>query len=239
MLFDFTGVSPENQKLAADVLGPLLGALVGGWLAFRKSRYDYSLKIGELNESYEHKLSELKTSFEYKLDELHKDLKNKQELSVWEIQLARTYRQLNEFYGPLLAIRSASNAVRIKLTKTYNEAKNIQMENEFRLVDLLPDIELEPHCAPLIEEIFNFGTRTEALFLDKAALVEGEWPQSFEKYLGHLAIMRAARKGANLHPGVEGSMADSVYPNELDDEIKASYGLLKQKLDRYDVLTKS
>jgi hypothetical protein len=152
-----------------------------------------------------------------------------------EIDRVRVLTQLTELYGPLQAIRQASKLVWQKLQRVYIEVEQMPADYHFRLVDLLPDIGKHKVYGPLVDEILVLASKTEELLVSKAGLIDGEWPDSFRAYLGHVAIMRAAHAGGNPRPGEAGFMADSSFPRSLDDDIEKTLSGVKEK---YDSLTK-
>jgi hypothetical protein len=169
--------------------------------------------------SFKAKLKELKHSFEYNLKQ-----------SASERVRAHTFQQLNDLFGPLMATRHASKMLWEKLSDTYASQNGLSPDDTFRLVDLLPSIKDDPSLGPYVDEIMKLGERAADLLTTKGGLVEGEWPESFRKYVGHVSIMRAAYNGGNSKPGVAGSMADSSFPEDLDADIERKYNVVKQKL---------
>lgn len=210
---DFSGVEAGAWSLAGGAVAALIAGLFS-WLA-----------------AY--------WSFGAKIDELTRSLENSRKLSASDKMLEHTFQQLNELYGPLLAIRHASKRLRKKLGVVYNVKEKLNPSHVFRLVDKLPTIKDDPIYKPYVDEILELGERASDLLLTKGALVEGEWPESFQQYVGHVSILRAAYDGGNPTPGVDGSMSDSVFPNSLDKDIEDTRKVLMERLAEYRKMAES
>lgn len=178
-------------------------------------------------------------SFGAKIDELTRSLENSRKLSASDKVLEQTFQQLNEFYGPLLAIRHASKQLWKSLVKIYNSQEGFDADHSFRLVDLLPKIKDNPIYRPYVDGILELGERASNLLVTKGALVEGEWPESFQAYIGHVSVLRAAYDGGNPAPGVENSMSDISFPRSFDQDIEDTRKKLMKRLDEYRNMAKS
>lgn len=212
-MFDFSGVEAGAWSLAGGAIAAVVTGLFSWLVAYQ--------------------------SFGKKIEELTRSLDNSRKLSASDKVLEHTFQQLNELYGPLMAIRHASKRLREKLGSVYNSLESKDSSYRFRLVDLLPEIKNNSVYKPYVDEILKLGERAAELLLTKGALVEGAWPESFQQYVGHVSILRAAYDGGNPSPGVEGSMADSVFPDQLDSDIEKTHKTLVERLDKYRQLAQA
>lgn len=210
---DFSGVEAGAWSLAGGAIAAVVAGLFSWLVAYQ--------------------------TFGRKIEELTRNLENSRKLSASDKVLEHTFQQLNELYGPLIAIRHASNRLRDKLGSLYNSVEGKDPSYRFRLVDLLPDIRENPVYRPYIDEILKLGERAAELLLTRGALVEGPWPESFRQYVGHVSILRAAYDGGNPKPGLAGSMADSVFPDNLDTDIEGTHKILVARIDEYRKLAKT
>jgi hypothetical protein len=129
-------------------------------------------------------------------------------------------QQLDELYGPLLALSTQNNRLAHRL-------RDIEAP-DFHLLDHLPEILNEPDIGPIVNLLLKNNEKMEELLLTKSSLIEdNEFPVSFTLFLGHCGILRSAVVGqplASLKP-------NDYYPIEFPSDIKRQFKELKREID--------
>jgi hypothetical protein len=124
-------------------------------------------------------------------------------------------RQLNELYGPLRFLIEQNRRLALKI----REGKGDTLA--WRLLDHLPEVLADPRDAAIANQILLIDERIEQLIIEKAGLINGTPPQSFDDYLSHFRLLNLAMKG---HPVDQ--LEREYFPRQINDDVKQEYDAL-------------
>jgi hypothetical protein len=136
------------------------------------------------------------------------------------VQLEFHVRQLNELYGPLRFLIEQNRRLAIKLRDGKEDP------NKWRLLDNVESVLNDPRDLALAKEILEIDGRIEGLIIDKAGLIHGPPPQSFDRFLAHYSLLALAMSGAPI--GHVGSL--DYFPREINDDVMGTYKLLANQV---------
>lgn len=130
-------------------------------------------------------------------------------------------QQLNELYGPLLLLLAQSERLAAKLREGEPDPA------AWRLLDHIDQVLGDPNRLVIAEQILEIGDKIEDILLTKAGLaLHPGPPDTFELYLGHIAILRLLiRRGA--HSPIA---AHEYYPREFNHDVRAGYESLQERI---------
>jgi len=141
-------------------------------------------------------------------------------LEVTEETLDFKKRQLDELYGPLLALIMQNKVLAERLKDTKG--------SDFELLDNLPGILEEIGISSVVELILQNNKRIERLLVTRSSLIrENYYPYSVTRFLGHCGILKSATSSRPL----EIRKPEDYYPNEFDSYVHESYEELKKEVD--------
>lgn len=145
-------------------------------------------------------------------------------LEVTEGSLEFKKQQVDELYGPLLAL--------IMQNKALAERLKDMKGSDFQLLDSLPGILEEPNLSSLIDLLLHNNKRMETLIFTKSSLIrENQYPASVIRFLGHCGVLESAKSDQPLAI----RKPEDYYPEEFDGYVRNSYEQLKKEVD--DILS--
>lgn len=230
---------------AVAFLGILVAGIWGAVNLGRQMRHGLSLQQQQLTET--ERIGRAKSAF----DALAK---------ISEYQ----FKQLNEFYSPLLLLLHQVSGVRKQLCDQLIEASPDRFvyveepderehlyvrlpdgqKKRFRLVEHLRTIAgSHAQLLPLVEEIVGIGEQMVELIRTKGGLSMAgneELSRLLGRYLAHFSILRDVAKKAKEQPQLLTSLTYNVsYPVELDEALKKDLRMLVERTTRWTELTES
>lgn len=141
-------------------------------------------------------------------------------LEVTEGSLDFKKQQLDELYGPLLAL--------IMQNKTLAERLKDIKGKDFQLLDHLPVILEDSNTSSVVELLLKNNKKIERLLVTKSSLIrENRYPNSVARFLGHCGILESAKSSEPLTI----RKPEDYYPSEFDSYVRESYEQLKQEVD--------
>lgn len=146
-----------------------------------------------------------------------------------QLQVDIRLRQLNEFYEPLAMLRVKSKHLRKSLPEDEEDG------SRWRLVRHIAEVKADTGRASIVEEILAINAQIEQLLINKAGLMEGAAPASFERFMHHSGLLKLAWKhGGELigddHQGVV-RVEDVPFPAEIDEDIAAARAAVRAALE--------
>ena len=141
-------------------------------------------------------------------------------LEVTKSSLEFKKRQLDEFYGPILALTRQST----HLARRIRDAEG----TDFHLLEHLPETLSRLDIGPIANLLLENNEKIETLLLTKSSLLDSyDFPDSFTLFLGHCGILRSAVTGQPL----DNLTSIDYYPKEFDADIEYQFKKLKQEVD--------
>ncbi len=134
-------------------------------------------------------------------------------------------KKLDDFFGPLVQLRSTSN-----LLYDVFRSRQPDPENFRTLTALLSEVPFEGNDKVLLDEIIKIGKETEELIFKSSGLVDGELQQLLGKATAHYRILRLAHEG--LLKGEPEKFKAHVYPRELDRVIAQKIGEIQAEMNQ-------
>ena len=129
-------------------------------------------------------------------------------------------QQLDELYGPLMALIAQNKNLSRKL-------KEIEGE-DFQLLDSLPEIIETPEIGAIVNLLIKNNAQIEKLLLQKSSLIEGyDYPISIIHFLGHCGILKSAIVSQPF--GVY--KPEDYYPEDFDVYVENSFVKLKEQVN--------
>jgi hypothetical protein len=146
-----------------------------------------------------------------------------------QLQADLRLRQLNEFYEPLAMLRVKSKHLRESLPDKEQDG------SKWRLVRHIAEVKASPGRARIVEEILAINARIEELLINKAGLMEGPAPASFERFMHHSGLLKLAweHDGELIEDNNNGVVRpeDVPFPTEIDADIDVSRATVRTALD--------
>ena len=141
-------------------------------------------------------------------------------LEVTKSSLEFKKQQLDELYGPLLALGIQND----NLAKRLRDIEGA----DFHLLDHLPRILKRKEIEPIVRLFLKNGEKIETLILTKSSLIESDnFPPSFILFLRHFGILKSAIEGSPLVKYQQ----DDYFPREFDADVEQCFKTLKQDID--------
>lgn len=137
------------------------------------------------------------------------------------------YKQLNEFYGPLLQLRKKSNLLYTKFRASFIQ----EHPNFSTLTYLLNNGAISGNEKVLLDEIINIGIQCEKLIHEKSGLIGDDNLRNnvLPRVTAHFLVLRLAYQ--NILIGEPDKYQDLVFPRDLDSilekRVQKLEGLLK------------
>jgi hypothetical protein len=163
----------------------------------------------------------LKTNLNLSLTQLRQNVRNEKAKAL--------QTKLDQFYGPLLHLRSTSAL----LYQIFGDRQ--QNPDDFRtLTALLSGMEFKGNDSVLLEEIIKIGEETEQLILKSSALVDEDLQSVLGRALTHYRILRLAHKG--MLKGEPDKFSAHVYPRDLDEAINRKVSQIRQAVEELSTI---
>jgi len=129
-------------------------------------------------------------------------------------------QQLNEFYGPLVALTMQNDTLASRLKDIYGK--------DFQLLDNLPQILQEPAVSSIVDLLLKNNAEIEKLLLTKSSLIEEKvYPIIISQFLGHCAILKSAASSQPLPVRKQ----EDYYPEKFDRYVEEQFERLKRDID--------
>lgn len=138
-------------------------------------------------------------------------------------------QQLNEFYEPLAMLRVTSRSLRKSLRQSEDDG------SRWRLVRHIDEVKNNPAQARIAEAIIAINVQIEDVLVNKAGLMEGERPSSFERFMHHSRLLRIAWEGSGTggtSPSGVTTVEDVPFPDEIDDDLDIGRQAVRRALER-------
>lgn len=195
----------EEKKTFLDyviVISPVLISIVALFFSYLANR-----KLAKQKEK------ELQKDFKLKETDLLEKIK--------EYERKEIYKKLNEFYSPLLMLRSTSK----ELHDTFKNGRKFRT-----LTELLGGSSYDGNDLVVLDEILRIGNKCKEIIFNNSGLIDDVRLRDthIPKLLNHFLIIQKAFDG-EIKDDVQ-RFENYVFPNEIDDILKNKVEELQQRL---------